>query len=172
MTLRFDANGKPVGLDWSVCNDGTDRPEVWKTWRAPKPKTVEEEGEERAATHSRQRIAPALEARIIRMYRDEGRSARECAEAAGVKPPTVFKVLKRNGIESRGYTSNVRSLPPETVAEIVRLYVDELQSSGQICKRLGVANRTVTRTLVEQGVTMRSASESAKLDRARRAGRL
>jgi hypothetical protein len=56
----------------------------------------------------------------------------------------------------------------EQSAEIVRLYTVELQSSGQISKALGIGTRAVSRALVNAGVTIRSASESAKLDRARR----
>lgn len=175
MTLRYDDNGKPIGLDWTVCNDGNPRPEVWTNWRPPAPKeradgtTVEEEQER--TTHSRKRLSPAVEAQIIRLYRDEHKSARECAMATGVKPPTVFKVLNRNGIASRGRTQTSRSVTPELEAQIVRLYSEELQSSGQISKSLGVANRTVSRALIQAGVTIRTASESAKLDRARRAQR-
>ena len=175
MALRYDEHGTPIGLDWAVHNDGNPRPEVWTNWRPPAPKeradgtTVEEE--QARTTHSRKRLSPAVEGQIIRMYRDEGKSARECALAAGVKPPTVFKVLNRNGIESRGRNQTSRSVTPELETQIVRLYVDELQSSGQISKSLGVANRTVSRALVQAGVTIRTASESAKLDRARRAQR-
>lgn len=175
MTLRYDEHGKPIGLDWTVCTDGNPRPEVWTNWRPPAARqradgtTVEEEQER--TTHSRKRLAPAVEAQIIRMYRDENKSARECAIATGVKPPTVFKVLARNGIASRGRTQTSRTVTPEMEAEIVRMYSTELRSSGQISKALGVTNRTVSRALVRAGVTIRTASESAKLDRARRAQR-
>lgn len=174
MTLRLDEHGKPIGLDWTVCTDGDPHPEVWTNWRPLKPKepgvgqTIEEE-QEGSQTRGRQRLSAATEALIIRMYRDEGKSSRECALAAGVKPPTVFKVLKRNGVESRGYTSAVRAVSPEQAAEIVRMYTTELRSSGQISKALGIANRTVSRTLAQAGVPIRTASESARLDRKRRA---
>lgn len=170
MTLRYDEHGKPIGLDWTVCTDGNPQPAVWTNWRptAAKERGGEEQ-EDREPTHSRQRLSPATEALIIRMYRDELKSARECAMAAGVKPPTVFKVLNRNGVPSRGYHQTVRSVTPEQETEIVRRYVDELQSSGQISKALGVSNRTVSRALTRAEVTIRTASESARLDRQRRA---
>jgi DNA invertase Pin-like site-specific DNA recombinase len=176
VTTRYDEHGKPIGLDWAMCTDGDPRPEVWTTWREPAPKergvgsTVEEEQEE-GQVRSRKRLSPATEGLIIRMYRDEGKSARECALAAGVKPPTVFKVLNRNGIPSRGYHQTIRSVTPDQETEIVRRYVDELESSGQISKALGVSNRTVSRALVRAEVTIRTPSESAKLDRRRRAKR-
>jgi DNA invertase Pin-like site-specific DNA recombinase len=171
MTLRYDEHGKPIGLDWNVCSDGTFRPEVWN-WRAPA--TKERGGEDEPAdspNHSRKRLSPATEALIVRMYRDENKSARECALAAGVKPPTVFKVLGRNGVPSRGYHQTIRSVSPAQEADIIRLYSEELQSSGQISKTLGVSNRTVSRALARAGVPIRTASESAKLDRRRRAQR-
>jgi transposase-like protein len=171
VTLRFDEHGKPIGLDWSVCNDGNPTPQIWMDWRPRRAKaggqTVEQEAEGRQ-THDRKRLSPATEALIIRLYRDENKSARECAETAGVKSPTVFKVLARNGIASRGYHQTSRSVTREQSAEIVRLYTVELQSSGQISKALGIGTRAVSRALVNAGVTIRSASESAKLDRARR----
>jgi DNA invertase Pin-like site-specific DNA recombinase len=168
MTLRYDDNGKPVGIDWGVCNDGNPRPEVWTNWR-PAPKEQGDDEQENRPTHSRKRLSPATETLIIRMYRDENKSARECALAAGVKSPTVFKVLERNGVPSRGYHQTIRAVTPEQEAAIVRMYSEELQSSGQISTTLGVSNRTVSRTLARAGVPIRSASESAKLDRARRA---
>ena len=175
MTLSYNDHGKPIGLDWSTHTDGNPRPEVWTSWRPPAPKersADQTEGDEQTrTTHSRKRLAPATEALIIRMYRDEEKSARECALAAGVKPPTVFKVLNRNGIESRGYHQTLRSVTPDQQAEIVRRYSENLESSGQIGKALGVSNRTVSRALAQAGVPVRTASESAKLDRARRAQR-
>lgn len=172
MTLRYDEHGKPVGLDWSVCTDGNPRPEVWTNWRPPKRQDgTGEEQEEREPTHSRKRLAPVVEALIIRMYRDEKKSARECALAAGVKPPTVFKVLRRNGIESRGDHRGPRVVTPDQETEIVRLYVDEQQSSAQISRSVGVGVRTISHTLNRAGVRIRTASEAAKLDRARRAQR-
>lgn len=172
MTLRYDEHGKPVGLDWSVCTDGNSRPEVWTNWRPPKRQESDgTEPEERETTHSRKRLAPAVEALIIRMYRDEKKSARECALAAGVKPPTVFKVLRRNGIESRGDHRGPRAVTPEQEREIVRMYVDEKQSSAQISRTVGVGVRTISHTLNRLEIRIRTASEAAKLDRARRAQR-
>ncbi len=171
MTLRYDANGKPVGLDWGVCTDGTSRPEVWSNWRSRKPKEPGEEQEGRTApSYSRARISPATERQIIRMYTTEGRTAREIAEAAGVKMPTVFRVLKRNGVPPRGRTAQ-RVVTPEQVSEIIRLYGQELRSSEQIAVAVGADARTVRRTLIREGVPLRSASEAASLDRARRAAR-
>lgn len=175
MTLRYDQHGKPIGLDWTACTDGTFRPEVWN-WRASatKERGTSHAGEDEQTdgpNHSRKRLSAATEALIIRMYRDENKSARECALAAGVKPPTVFKVLGRNGVPSRGYHQTIRSVSPAQEADIIRLYSDELQSSGQISKALGVSNRTVSRALARAGVAIRTASESAKLDRQRRAQR-
>lgn len=103
MTLRFDANGKPVGLDWSVCTDGEQRPEVWKNWRARKPQEPQESGDEDQENRrpGPQRLEASVERRVIRMYRDEELSALRIAREIGIQSATVFKVLKRNGVPTR-----------------------------------------------------------------------
>lgn len=105
MTLRYEGK-KPAGLDWSTCNDGDPRPEVWKTL-PPKPKAEPKEPAELSAP-GRQRLSPAVERQVIRLYRDEKMSALRVAVALGIRSATVFKVLKRNGVPSRSRSEGIQ----------------------------------------------------------------
>lgn len=105
MTLRSDEKGKPVGLDWSVCNDGTSSPEVWKQAARRIPAEPRDEDAERPGP---KRLAPAIEARVIRMYRDRLMSALEIGRELGIQSATVFKVLKRNNVPTRSRSEGMR----------------------------------------------------------------
>lgn len=99
MTLRYE-DRIPVGLDWSVCTDGTNNPDIWKAVPVRKNEKGEpaEPGPERP---SRQRLSRAVESVIIRMYRDELLSSKVIADKLEIQPATVFKVLRRNNVPSR-----------------------------------------------------------------------
>lgn len=104
MTLRYGHDGKPCGLDWTVCNDGNPQPEVWGMNPAPKPKPVKEKPEPKPRAEGRvqrNRLAPEVEAEIIRLYRDRRLSANEVGRRCGTTAVTVFKVLERNGVPAR-----------------------------------------------------------------------
>jgi hypothetical protein len=109
MTLRYE-DRIPVGLDWSICNDGSPhRPEVWKAAAAPaKPKDDGELAEPKPpkaeSTNSRKRLSQAIEQKVIRLYRDELKSSKVVAGALGIQPATVFKVLARNNVPTRSRT--------------------------------------------------------------------
>lgn len=98
MTLRFEGH-QPVGLDWSACTDGTSRPEVWQ--ELPTRKAKAEVDPLAPIRPSTQRMSSAMEARVIRLYRDEQLSAIEVGKVVGCQPATVFKVLKRHNVPSR-----------------------------------------------------------------------
>lgn len=101
MTLRME-DGKPVGLDWSVCTDGQQRPEVWRQERVAKAaKSPKEDDGDRPERASTKRLLPGVEREVIRLYRDEGLSALKVGAELSIQPATVFKVLKRNGVETR-----------------------------------------------------------------------
>jgi transposase-like protein len=103
MTLRFQG-GHPVGLDWAAISTESN-PEVWKSASMGQRKTRLSDDPETAGTevgaHDRRRISPAVEAKIVRLYRDEELSAKEVSELVGIRSATVFKVLGRNGVPSR-----------------------------------------------------------------------
>lgn len=108
MTLRYEGK-QPVGLDWSVCHDGTNDSRVWKTANLPanEPK-VRSELKRAAGGGNKQRLAIEIENQIIVLYRDEKKSAKEIAEIVGIRPNTVFKVLRRNEVPSRSKSEGMR----------------------------------------------------------------
>lgn len=112
MTLRFDPHGKPVGLNWSLLTDGSWHPEVWTDWRPPKPRakadntTVEEEA--RTPKPTRLRLSAATERQIISKYTDDRLSALEIAAQLGIRPSTVYKVLRRRGVPTRSRSESMR----------------------------------------------------------------
>lgn len=101
MTLRYNNRGKPVGLDWSVCNDGNPQPEVWGMNPAPRPKLTKEIKPVGEKNPNGQRIPAEKEREIIRLYTEQQLSGLQVAARVGVSVVTVFKSLDRNGIEVR-----------------------------------------------------------------------
>lgn len=105
MTLRI-VGGKPVGLDWGVCNDGNENPSIWsgKSKKAPKPKPVSEKPTKQKAIADRAqalRLAVEIEAEILVMYRDELQPATRIAKHFNISHQTVYKVLQRNNVPVR-----------------------------------------------------------------------
>lgn len=106
MTLRYDGHGRPVGLDWTVCNDGNPRPEVWSDWtpqrpwyrKARKKKRVANPGVGRGGVN---KFSPEKDALIVKMYTEDLLPAYKIAEAINSTPKTVWRVLKRNHIQKR-----------------------------------------------------------------------
>jgi len=105
MTLRYQG-ARPVGLDWSSCNDGNEQPEVWQT--LPKAKKREPKVTEPVTGVSRQRLDNITEATVIRLYRDEQKSALQVAKEVGIQSATVFKVLARHGVPSRSRSESMQ----------------------------------------------------------------
>lgn len=102
MTLRFNDRGKPVGLDWSVCNDGTSNPDIW----GMKPKAPAKRSEP-LESHSRQRLTPGVERQVIRLY-GEQKSALEISRELGIASASVFKILRRNDVPTRSKSEGMR----------------------------------------------------------------
>lgn len=105
MTLRYGHDGKPIGLDWDVCNDGNPQPELWGgTLRSDKPKEpkavkISPVG---STNNNGQRIASEKEQEIIRLYTEEEMSGSQISKLVGCTVTTVFKSLHRNGVPMRG----------------------------------------------------------------------
>jgi hypothetical protein len=97
MTLRYEGK-QPVGLDWSAIDRGDHDPTRWGLAERPKTEAAERPGKGRPGVA---RLDPAIEHRIIRLYRDDQMSGKEVALAVGVQSATVFKVLNRNGVKTR-----------------------------------------------------------------------
>ena len=116
MSFRYDHKGKPVGLDWSVCNDGSARPDVWRMAglrpNEPKVRADLEQAAERtgnAEGHAaRQRLSRAIERKVINMYVDDEMSALQIGREIGIQAATVFKVLKRNHVPTRSRSEGMR----------------------------------------------------------------
>lgn len=102
MTLRFDAHRRPLGLDWTVCNDGNPRPEIWSDWY------------ERVRTHKKRHpntlnpgigrggnvwMGAALERQIIDVYELTEFGPYAIAEMFGITHKSVYRVLDRNDIQ-------------------------------------------------------------------------
>lgn len=104
MTLRYGHDGKPCGLDWSVCSDGNPRPEVWDSASRIRPKEEAKPTAVRTsppASSMRQRIPEEKERLIIRLYTEQMLSGLQVSQRAGCSVVTVFNVLHRNGVPVR-----------------------------------------------------------------------
>jgi DNA-binding CsgD family transcriptional regulator len=112
VTLRYE-KGKPVGLDWTVCNDGQGDPSVWHTAILPsnEPKVRRELKQAGIGRGGATRLASAVEEQVIELYRDERKSAKEIASIIGIQPATVFKVLRRNKVPTRSKSEAMRISP-------------------------------------------------------------
>lgn len=102
MTLRYDTHGRPRGLDWTICNDGSNDISIWSTWSRPKPRRrrpdIKNPGSGRGQL---QRLPADIESAIITMYQNEMKSAFDISKVYDITPKTVYRVLKRNDIPVR-----------------------------------------------------------------------
>lgn len=105
MTLRFDDRGRPVGLDWSVCNDGKSRPDLWET--LPKAKTPSTSKVRSLTGRGRKTMEPAVVRSVIELYRDNY-SAVQIATQLGIASSSVFKVLRDNNVPTRSKSEGMR----------------------------------------------------------------
>ena len=105
MTLRFDAHGRPRGLDWTVCNDGNPRPEVWDptyltrmTGNRPKHPGTKNLGIGRGGNVW---MGAELERQIIDVYTLTKYGPYEIANMFNFTQKTIYRVLKRCEIPLR-----------------------------------------------------------------------
>lgn len=147
--FRYDAHGKPAGLDWDVLSANCPQdPSVWVKGSLVNPK--------RAGN----RLPDEIEMRIVRMHLD-GVPATEIAEELEISTPTVGAVLDRREItEGRGRGSRNRT-PQETVDEVVRLYTVEGLGGAGIRNRLGLSHATIYKILRRQGIPTRTKQTAA-----------
>lgn len=102
--LRYDNHGRPIGLDWTVCNDGNPQPHIWSNWRPEKKRRrgrkrpVMNPGVGRGGVH---KFSPEKDALIVKMYTEELLPAYVIAERINSTPKTVWRVLGRNNIQKR-----------------------------------------------------------------------
>jgi hypothetical protein len=109
MTAFRYEGGKPVGLDWSVHNDGSHDPTLWR-----KASRISKDAEAKAA---RKRARPGVqnpgvgrggarkhpaevEQAVIEAYR-AGRPIPDITNAYPMSNKTVYRILDRNGVPRR-----------------------------------------------------------------------
>jgi hypothetical protein len=104
VTLRFDAHGRPRGLDWSVCNDGIPHPEVWSDWsqrfreyKKKHPNTLNP-GIGRGGNVW---MGIKQERQIIDVYELTNFGPYAIAEMFGITHKSVYRVLERNDVPLR-----------------------------------------------------------------------
>lgn len=153
MTLRFDALGRPCGLDWATVSASCPQdPSVWSDASVVKPK------------RSDARLPDETETEIVRLY-VEGTSVAETCRQTEVHALTVSRVLDRNGIERRtrprGGGEQQRT-PEHVIDEIVRLYVEEGLTGYQVGDRVGVRHATVFKHLRRRGIQPRAKGHRTK----------
>lgn len=77
----------------------------------------------------------------------------------GISSTGVSKILKRNGIETRGISEAKKGVKRGTklpIDKILSLYLDDLKSSDKIAEEIGCSKRSVLNILNNHGVDMRS----------------
>lgn len=122
------------------------------------------------------RISYEEETRTVELY-ESGLSMGQVAQALGLSRNAVCHRLRVAGVRARS-RADARALRDaggrvgqEVDDELVRLYRDERYSLAQVAERCGVERGTVRRALDRRGVQVRSLSDAARIDKARRAGR-
>lgn len=106
MTLRFDNHGRPRGLNWTVCNDGNPRPEVWGI-NALQPRRKKPGSKRREIMNPGvgrggvQKFSDEKDALIVKMYLEDKLPAYKIAKAINSTPKTIWRVLKRNDVQKR-----------------------------------------------------------------------
>ena len=93
--------------------------------------------------------------RLRDLYVNQKKSIPQTAQALGVSGTTLRKLLKREGIRTRGRSK----LDPE---EVRRLYVDEDRSTPQIAEEFGVSTQAVHYRLRQAGVERRRTNTRRK----------
>jgi transposase len=109
--------------------------------------------------------------RIVRLYTAEQMSVERIAERMSSNAMSVWRTLKRRGVEirpnarqSRNHDMNhaqARRLP--SLADVKRLYTEELLSSTVIAARYGCHAQSIRHMLKGSGVPIRGKQEAALL---------
>lgn len=111
-------------------------------------------------TQRKPRIDFDLE-RATRLYLDEHLTTVQIAHQLGCAVSTVQRKLKAAGVpmrddRGRGAGGRNRFAPtPDTIRQIVDLYVDQQLSCADIGDQLDVDRRVIRRALLDQGITIR-----------------
>jgi DNA-binding CsgD family transcriptional regulator len=108
---------------------------------------------------------------VVRMYLDEGLSARQIAASLHLSRPRVSSALREAGLalagRGRGRRRPNRRLPePEDLSGVLRqLYVEQRLTSKTVGELLGMSERTVRERLEEHGIPRRTKGGFDRQDR-------
>lgn len=105
-------------------------------------------------------ISPEIEPEICRRY-EAGENTYELAKSLGVSQTTIWRALKRNGIDRRSFSEAQRYLPPEQEAEVCRRYEDG-ESTPELAKTFGVSEATIRTIRKRNGIDRRTIGESKR----------
>ncbi len=104
-------------------------------------------------------VKPSKE-ELERMYVDEKMSTYKIAERLGANATSVFKWLRKNGIETREPPRLPEGFVKPTRDELEKFYVNERISVEEISKKLGVSHFTLCNWLREYDIEIRDSSEA------------
>ncbi len=104
--LRYDNYGRPIGLDWTVCNDGNPMPGVWNSeyinklnaGKKPKHPYTLRPGIGRGGNVW---MGAEMERQIIDVYENTTFGPYDIAAMFGITHKTVYRVLKRCDVPLR-----------------------------------------------------------------------
>jgi transposase/predicted HTH domain antitoxin len=109
-------------------------------------------------------------ARIVHLYQEQKLSVERIAERMESNSMSVWRTLKRRGVEIRynarqsmSATANVQTRRLPALADVVRLYTVELMSSTTIAERYGCHAQSIRHMLKGSGVSIRGKVEAALL---------
>lgn len=92
---------------------------------------------------------------------EQGLSLHKVAQQTGISYQTLLRWLREEGQDTGAQNPQIIR-QQEGTAEVVRLYVDEQQTSEQIAKALDMAQGTVLKWLRDAGVSIRTARGGSK----------
>lgn len=111
----------------------------------------------------------ALEAQVVRLYREEGLSTRRIADAVGVDRGRVCRILKREGVHvtprGAGRKRPLRVNDSISESALRYLYVNLQMSSVEIGRALGISDRFLRSRLRHWGIVSRSKGQWNRIDR-------
>lgn len=143
MTLCYDKQGRPTGLDWTVINaNHVPDPSVWRKAQ-DKPRDT--------------KLPDETEAEIVRLHL-RGVLAAEIARGLDISTATVGKVLDRRGVTQDRGRGTRQKTSDDLIAEVIRLYTEEKLGGTDIHRRTGVGIATIYKALRRNGIPTRRAA--------------
>lgn len=88
-----------------------------------------------------------VEKLIAKKYKD-GATILSLSYAYGLSRPTVYKILKSQGVRKDGEVRRTKKLSPEQIKEIIKLRQIEQMSYEAIARMYGVSHTTIRKIFV------------------------